>query len=285
MNRHFLRITDLDADELSHVLGMAMRDELPQVLAGRGAALLYEKPSLRTRHSMEMAVVQLGGHPVSDTTELDRRERIEDLTRVLHGYHAIIGARVFAHDKVTRMAAVSNVPVVNMLSDDEHPLQALADLLTLRQEFGSLAGRRIVWFGDYNNVARSLFNGARLLGADVVACCPDKFGPEDRDEVASITNPIDAAEGAHVLVTDAWFSMGEEHEADERRPVFRPYQVTTELLAKAASDAVFLHCLPAHRGEEATDDVFDSPQSRIFPEAHNRMHASRAILAFLLGAR
>jgi ornithine carbamoyltransferase len=285
MTRHFLRVSDLAADELSHVLGMAMRDELPQVLAGKGVALLYEKPSLRTRHSMEMAVVQLGGHPVSDTTELDKRERIEDLTRVLHGYHGLIGARVFGHHKVERMASVSDVPVVNMLSDDEHPLQALADLLTLRQEFGSLTGRRIVWFGDFNNVARSLFSGARLLGADVVACCPEKYGPEERDNVPVIADPLVAAEGAHVIVTDAWFSMGEEHEADERRPVLRPYQVTSELLGRAESDAVFLHCLPAHRGEEATDDVFDSPQSRIFPEAHNRMHSSRAIMAFLLGAR
>jgi ornithine carbamoyltransferase len=283
--RHFLRISDLSPDELAHVLGMAMRDELPQVLSGKGAALLYEKPSLRTRHSMELAVVQLGGHPVSDTTELDKREKLEDLTRVLAGYHALIAARVFAHDKVDRMSAVSDVPVVNMLSDDEHPLQALADLLTLRNEFGSLNDRRIAWFGDFNNVARSLTIGARMLGAELVACCPDKFGPEARDNVQVIDDRMAAAEGAHVVVTDAWYSMGEEHEADERRPTFRPYAVTGDIMRRAEPDAVFLHCLPAHRGEEAADAVLDGPQSRIFAEAHNRMHSARALLAFLLGAR
>lgn len=283
--RHFLSIDDLDADELSHVLGMAMRDELPPVLAGKGVALLFEKPTLRTRHSMEMAVFQLGGHPITDSAELDKREKVEDLTRVLAGYHAVIAARVFKQAMVERMAAVSDVPVINMLSDEEHPLQALADLLTLRQEFGSLAGRRIVWLGEFNNVSRSLTRGARRLGADLVSCGPEGFGPRPDDKVEEFRDPLAAVEGADVVVTDTWYSMGWEKEADERRPQFRPYTVTADIMRGSNPDAVFMHCLPAHRGEEATDEVLDSKQSRIFLEAHNRMHTARALLAFLLGVR
>jgi ornithine carbamoyltransferase len=283
--RHFLSIDDLAPDELTHVLGLARRDELPPVLAGKGAALLFEKPTLRTRHSMEMAVFQLGGHPITDSAELDKREKVEDLTQVLAGYHALIAARVFKQAMVERMAAVSDVPVINMLSDFEHPLQALADLLTLRQEFGSIEGRRIVWFGEFNNVARSLARGARRLGADLVSCGPEGFGPAPDDKIEQFRDPVKAAEGADVVVTDTWYSMGWEKEADERRPQFRPYCVTADLMAVAASDAILLHCLPAHRGEEATDEVLDSKQSRIFPEAHNRMHTARALIAFLFGVR
>ena len=285
MTRHFLRINDLDPDELTAVLDLAELASVRRVLDGQGAALLFEKPSSRTRHSMEMAVVQLGGHPISDTTELDKRETIEDLTRVLNGYHAVLGARVFAHEKVERMAAVSQIPVVNMLSDDEHPLQGLADLLTLRQEFGSLRGRRIAWLGEFNNVSRSLALGAAMLDAELITCCPPGFGPLPLDQVAVVTRPEDAVEGADCVVTDAWYSMGREAEADERRPVFRPYQVNGALLERAEPGAIFLHCLPAHRGEEAADDALDGPNSRIFAEAHNRMHTARGLLAFLFGVR
>jgi ornithine carbamoyltransferase len=283
--RHFLSIDDLEADELSHVLGMAMRDDLPPVLAGKGVALLFEKPTLRTRHSMEMAVFQLGGHPITDSAELDKREKVEDLTQVLAGYHALIAARVFKQHMVERMAAVSDVPVINMLSDEEHPLQALADLLTLRQEFGSLEGRRLVWFGEFNNVSRSLTRGARRLGADLVFCGPEGFGPRADDEVVTIADPAVAAEGADALVTDTWYSMGWEKEADERRPQFRPFSISVDMLAAANSDAIVMHCLPAHRGEEASDEVLDSKQSRIFTEAHNRLHTARSLMAFLFGAR
>lgn len=288
--RHFLDVDDLAPDEVVAVLDLAERDELPRVLEGRGAALLFEKPSARTRHSVEMAVVELGGHPVVDTGELGRRESVEDLTRVLVGYHAVVAARVFEHAKVQRMAAVSSVPIVNMLSDEAHPLQALADVLTLRQEFGALAGRHLVWSGDFSNVARSLAKVAGKLDMTMVAACPEGYGPTDVDRrampwLSATTDPMAAAEGADCIVTDAWYSMGQEAEADERRPVFRPYQVNAALLARARAGAVFLHCLPAHRGEEATDDVLDGPQSRIFPEAHNRRHTARALLAFLLGVR
>ena len=288
--RHLLDVDDLSAAELTAVLDLAERADLPCVLERRGAALLFEKPSARTRHSMEVAVMQLGGHPVTDTGELGRRETVEDLTRVLSGYHAVIAARVFAHDKVARMAAVSPVPVVNMLSDDAHPLQALADVLTLRQEFGDLAGRHVVWSGDFSNVARSLAKAAGKLGMTMVAACPEGYGPTTA-ELASLpwltttTDPQAAAEGADCVATDAWYSMGQEAEADERRPVFRPYQVNAALLDRARAGAVVLHCLPAHRGEEATDDVLDGARSRIFPEAHNRLHTARALLAFLFGVR
>lgn len=286
MTRHFLTMDDLDDGELALVLDLAERTSLPQVLTGLGVALLFEKPSSRTRHSTEMAVVQLGGHPIVDNVQLGARESVEDLTRVLVGYHRLIAARVFAHSSVERMVAVSgDTPIVNLLSDHEHPLQALADLLTLRQEFGGLADRRITWLGEFNNVARSLARGIDMLGGELVACCPAGFGPSPHDEVRSIARPADAVEGAHCLVTDTWYSMGWENEADERRPVFRPYQITTDLLRLAEPGAVLLHCLPAHRGEEATNDVLDGPQSRIFPEAHNRMHTARAILAFLVGVR
>jgi ornithine carbamoyltransferase len=286
VTRHFLAINDLTPDELINVLDLAERWELPQVLRGKGAALLFEKPSSRTRHSVEMAVVQLGGHPVVDTVELGKRETVEDLTRVLVGYHALIAARVFDHRNVAKMAAISSkVPVLNMLSDYEHPLQGLADLLTLRQEFNDLAGLRIAWLGEFNNVARSLSRGITMLGGELAACCPEGYGPRNEDHVSTIMRPEEAVEGARCVVTDTWYSMGWEKEADERRPLFRPYQITSDLLSRAEPDAVFLHCLPAHRGEEATDDVLDSPQSRIFPEAHNRMHTARAIVAFLLGVR
>jgi ornithine carbamoyltransferase len=274
MTRHFLAINDLTPDELTNVLDLAERWELPQVLRGKGAALLFEKPSSRTRHSVEMAVVQLGGHPIIDTVELGKRETVEDLTRVLVGYHALIAARVFDHLYVAKMAA-----------DYEHPLQGLADLLTLRQEFNDLAGLRIAWLGEFNNVARSLSRGIGMLGGELVACCPEGYGPRNEDHVPTIRRPEEAVEGARCVVTDTWYSMGWEKEADERRPVFRPYQINGDLLQRAEPDAVFLHCLPAHRGEEATDEVLDSPQSRIFPEAHNRMHTARAVVAFLLGVR
>jgi ornithine carbamoyltransferase len=295
--RHLLEIDDLQPDELRAVLDLSEDPAPPRVLQRRGVALLFEKPSARTRHSVEVAVFQLGGHPVTVRDEevgLDTRETVEDITRVLAGYHAVLCARVFAHSKVERMAAVSSVPVVNMLSDRAHPLQALADVLTIRQEFGSLAGRRIAWLGDFSNVARSLSVAAAMTGMSFVASCPEGYGPSDDDrarahkrggDVETDADPVSAVEGADVVSTDAWYSMGQEKEANERKPVFRRYQVNAALLARATPRAIVLHCLPAHRGEEATDDVLDGPQSRIFPQAHNRLHTARGALAFLLGAQ
>jgi ornithine carbamoyltransferase len=293
--RHLLDIDDLDTAALAHVLDLSELSQPPPVLAGRGAALLFEKPSARTRHSTEMAVVQLGGHPITTRGEevgLDVRETVEDVTRTLQGYHAVICARVFEHAKLERMAAVATVPVVNMLSDEAHPLQALADLLTLRQRFGDLASVRVAWIGDFSNVARSLALGVALSGGSFVCACPPGYGPTaaDHDRIARLGGRIDeapspkaAADGARCVTTDAWYSMGQEEEAQQRRLAMRGYTVDAELLAAAAGDAVFLHCLPAHRGEEATSEVLDGSQSAVWQQAANRMHSARGALLHLLG--
>ena len=294
--RHLLEVTDLTPVELTGVLDLAERplDLVPRVLDGKGVALLFEKPSARTRHSSEVAVVQLGGHPVTtraDEVGLDERESTEDVTRTLQCYHAAICARVFDHRKLERMAAVARVPVVNLLSDVGHPLQAVADLLTLRQSFGRLRGLRIAWIGDFSNVARSLALGATMVGATMSVSTPPGYGPTmaDHDLVALHggrlevhRRPADAVEDADCVVTDAWYSMGQEDEREARARAFEGYTVTSSLLAFAKPEAVFLHCLPAHRGQEVTDDVLDGPQSRIWPEAENRLHAARAVLAFVL---
>ncbi len=294
MTRHFLEIDDLSADELGAVLDLAEAPAPPPVLAGKGMALLFEKPSLRTRNSTEMAVVQLGGHPVTihaDEVGLDIRETTEDVARTLAGYHAAIGARVFAHSKVERMAAVSRVPIVNLLSDEAHPLQALADLLTIRQEFGSLAGRTLAYVGDANNVARSLSIAALMMGMDVRLGCPPayQFGPVDLDRIRSAggeptvhDRPEAAVEGADVVCTDVWASMGQEEQSERRRRDFEGWTLDDAVVSHLAPGGVVLHCLPAHRGEEASADVIDGPRSRIWPEAENRMHTARGLLAWLL---
>jgi ornithine carbamoyltransferase len=263
------------------------------VLEGRGVALLFEKPSARTRNSSEMAVVQLGGHPVSirpDEIGLGTRETIEDLTRMFCGFYAAIGARVFAHEKLELMASVSTVPIVNMLSDTAHPLQALADLQTIRHAFGTFEGKTVAYVGDGNNVCRSLAVAAGLVGMHVQIGCPAEFIPSEKDQAAMrvvgappliTTDPVEAVAGADVVYTDAWFSMGQEEEAALRRPLFQDFQVNAELMAAAAPGAIFLHCLPAHRNEEVTDEVIDGPQSWVWPQAENRMHAARGLLAFL----
>jgi ornithine carbamoyltransferase len=291
--RHLLEVDDLSRDELEEVLELALDPAPAPVLSGRTAALLFEKPSARTRSSMEVAVVQLGGHPVTirdDEVGLDRRESVEDVTRTLALYHGLLGARVFDHAMLERMAAVSSVPVINMLSDRSHPLQAVADLLTIRQVLGQPAGRRLAYIGDGNNVCRSLVLAAGIAGLDVAVAAPKGFEPSaaDLDRFrragvdALVTNdPVEAVEGADVIYTDAWYSMGQEDEANERRPVFRPFQVNRELLDRAPG-AIFLHCLPAHRGDEVTDEVLDSPASQVWVQAGNRLHAARALMAWLV---
>lgn len=295
--RHFLEITDLSAAELHEVLDLAEAPQLPAVLAGSGAGLLFEKPSARTRVSMEMAVVQLGGHPVTlrnDEVGIDVRESAEDLGRLLSGMTSVIGARVFEHSKLERLAAVSTVPVVNLLTDESHPIQTLADLLTIRDEFGQLDGLTIAWIGDANNVARSLALGAMLVGANFRIAHPPGYGFTDKTAAdlaragcatLIVDDPKVAVAGADVVCTDAWYSMGQEAEAVVRRAAFAGHRVTEELMALAAPHAIFLHCLPAHRGEEATDAVLDGPHARIWPEAHNRLHSARGLLAFLLRDR
>ena len=296
--RHFLDIVDLSAQELQMVLSLAdlAIDDLEHPLAGRGAALIFEKPSNRTRHSMEMAVVQLGGHPIYTRGEevgFDTRETVEDVARIMAGYHAILAARVFDHSIVERMAAVDEIAVVNMLSDRSHPLQALADVLTMQHEFGSLHGRTVAYVGDYNNVSRSLAEACVLLGAQVQLGCPPGYDAADDElfrlnglgpgSVSQSSDPLVAVKDANAVHTDTWTSMGQESEKAKRAEVFGHYQVNDGLMALAASDAIFMHCLPAYRGAEVTADVIDGPRSRVFQQGHNRMHAARALLAFLLG--
>ena len=293
--RHLLETDDLTADELAAVLDLAGRSPEARPLAARCVALLFEKPSARTRNSCEAAVVDLGGHPVAIRGEevgIDVRETAEDVARTLGCYHAAIGARVFEHAKLERMAAVAPVPVVNLLSDDAHPCQALADLLTLRDEFGVLTGRTVAYVGDFNNVARSLGRAAALAGMGVRWACPEGYGvPDDEVErvrslgaasVLATDDPAEAAAGADALYTDVWASMGQEAEAERRRRDFAGYTVDAALMARAAPGAVFLHCLPAHRGEEVAAEVIDGPASRVWPQAANRRHAFRGLLAFLL---
>jgi ornithine carbamoyltransferase len=292
--RHLLEIDDLSADELRTILDLSERTDLPPVLAGQGAMLLFEKPSARTRTSMEMAVVQLGGHPVTLRNEevgIDTRESAEDLGRLLSGYGSVIGARVFEHHKIERLARAATVPVVNLLSDEAHPVQALADLLTVRQEFGTLDGVVVAYVGDANNVARSLGVACGLMdiefrvsnppGYDFDGASLDRLRSSGCDVVLE-ADPALAVKGADVVYTDAWYSMGQEEEKAVRTAAFADWRVDEALMAQASDRAIFLHCLPAHRGDEATDGVLDGPASRIWPQAHNRMHTKRGLLAWLL---
>lgn len=297
MTRHLLTTTDVTSSEQRRILDLAQLSakDLGAPLGGKGVALIFEKPSNRTRHSMEMAVVQLGGHPVYTRGEeigFDVREPVEDIAAVMSGYHAILAARVFDHVTVERLARASSVPVVNMLSDAQHPLQALADVLTMTEEFGSLDGRTVAYVGDFNNVARSLVQASAMCGAHVRIGCPNGYGPtpdelnELRDlGAASVTageSMEEAVEGADAVHTDTWTSMGQEAESARREKDFAGWTVSSATMALAKPAAIFMHCLPAHRGMEVAIDVIDGPTSRIIRQAHNRMHAARGALAFLM---
>lgn len=300
MVRHLLDVTDFDGDEMAVVLELARRPvaTLGNPLAGQGAALIFEKPSNRTRHSMEMAVVNLGGHPVYTRGEeigFDVREPVEDVTRILCGYHGVLAARVFDHRVVERMAEVATVPVVNMLSDRSHPLQALADALTMEANLGPLAGRTVAYIGDFNNVARSLGQIAAVLGMHVRLGCPPGYQASD-DELADLEalgaasveqhpRPEPAVAGAHAVHTDTWTSMGQEAEKQARAHAFEGFTVTEAMMSAAAPDAIFMHCLPAYRGLEVAPEVIDGPRSRVIQQGHDRLPAARGALAFLLGVR
>ena len=293
-----LDITDLGADGLRRVLHLARSpvSDLGRPLEGDGVALVFEKPSNRTRHSMEMAVVQLGGHPVYTRGEevgLDTREPVEDVIRVLAGYHRIVAARVFDHGHLERMRDAAVTTVINLLSDHSHPMQALADALTMQREFGELTGRVVAWVGDYNNVARSLAEASLLLGMEVRLACPAGYQATDVElerlsglGAAAISQTVDpraAVVGAHAVHTDTWVSMGQEDDAAVRRAAFADYTVNTSLMALAADDSIFMHCMPAYRGLEVSADVFDGPRSRVIVQAHDRMHAARGLLTFMAG--
>ena len=303
--RHVLEIDDLGPDGLEAVLTLAEAEpaSLPRSLEGQGVALVFEKPSARTRNSSEMAVVSLGGHPVyiqGAEVGIDVRETAEDVARTLACYHRVLCARVMDHGSLERMAAALdaadvNVPVVNLLSDRAHPCQALADLLTVRQHFGADGARDrvITYVGDANNVWRSLALAASMAGIATRVASPDGFGPSAEDialvrsfggDLMVTNDPIEAATGADVLYTDVWTSMGQEDEAAVRAAAFAGFCIDEALVAGSAPGALVMHCLPAHRGEEISAGAVDGPPSVVWQQAANRMHAMRGLLAWVTGA-
>ena len=275
--RHLLSIRELTAADLEWILA-ASEQPAPRVLQDKGVALYFEKPSARTRNSMELATAQLGGHPVYlQPAELGigSRESVADVTRTLGCYHAIIAARVFDHGLLEEMAAVNAAPVLNMLSATDHPLQAVADLLTIKQLLGRIEGARVAFIGEGNNVSRSLAQACALAGAEFVMASPPGYGLE-----GARADPSAAVEGADIVYTDVWVSMGGEDTA-ERRAAFEPYRVDEALMAMAPN-AWFMHCLPARRGEEVTAVVMDGPRSAVWRQAENRMHTARGAMLWML---
>jgi len=305
MQKDLISLADLSSAELQSWLDLAIRlkTELKAggnkpLLRNRSLAMIFQKPSLRTRVSFEMGMLQLGGDAIylsPDEIRLGKRESIPDVARVLSRYVDGIMARVFAHDDVVTLGRWATVPVINGLSDFTHPCQGLTDLLTIREKLGGLAGVRLAYVGDGNNVLHSLLYGAAKTGMHLVAATPAGYEPspivvreacsaalETRASVHVVRDPLEAVADADVIYTDTWTSMGQEAEADTRRKVFPPYQVNVSLLGAAKPNAGVMHDLPAHRGEEITDEVADGPQSWIFDQAENRLHAQKAILVSLL---
>lgn len=296
--RHFLTLQDLTSDELHALLRRAielkrMRTEgiLHEPLRGRVLAMIFEKASTRTRVSFEAGMTQLGGSAMflsPGDTQLERGEPIEDTARVLSRMVDAVMIRTFGHDVLERFAAVSDVPIINGLSDRHHPCQLLADMQTYLEHRGSIQGRTVAWIGDGNNMCNSYIDAAMQFDFQLRIACPPGFLPEQTllqqagDRVQVIHDPLAAAQGADLVVTDVWASMGQEDEQARRREAFRDYCVTAEIMAAAAPDALFMHCLPAHRGEEVAAEVIDGPQSVVWDEAENRLHAQKALLEFLL---
>ena len=294
MSKSFLEVDDLTKAELHRVLELCRDPDPPKVLRGQGIALIFEKPSNRTRNSMEMAAYQLGGHPVyirGEEIGLDERESVEDAVTALSAYYKCIAARVFAHKTLKRMAETKVCPIINLLSDTGHPMQALADVITLVEEFGDLDGKSLAFIGDGNNVFRSLAMAAGMLGAEIRFAGPSDYrlSEIDKDRLAAIGVEVkefdfaqEAVNGVNAVYTDVWTSMGQESESEERKKAFESFTVNSDLMSVASSDAIFLHCLPAHRGEEVTEEVLEGPMSRIWSQSENRMHAARGLLAWLL---
>ena len=301
--RHFCSLTDISVDECRHLIDDAIRlksdrpnKDHQSLLAGRVLGLLFEKPSMRTRVSFEAAVAQCGGGSIflsGKQVGIGQREAVQDFARVISQYVDILAARTFSHDLVLDLARHATCPVINALSDREHPCQALADVCTMREMIGPLEGQRLVFVGDGNNVARSLAHAAALTGIQFVLSAP--AGYEFRDEtlqecraicpkasIEMIADPRKAVAGADVVYTDVWASMGQESESHQRQRDFLHYQVNARLMAHAKPNARFMHCLPAHRGDEVTDEVMDSPNSVIVEQAGYRLHAQKALLIWLL---
>lgn len=303
---HFLSLAELGPDQLRALLAKAidLKDEWlgggnAPVLAGKTLGMVFQKPSLRTRVSFEMGMIHLGGQALYLSPleiKLGERESVPDVARVLSRYVNGIMARVFGHDDVLMLAEYSSVPVINGLSDYNHPCQGLADFLTIIERFGwDLTGRRLTFLGDGNNVSASLLFGATLLGMDFAIAGPpgyelspdvwklgERFAAESGSEILATRDPHEAIAEASVVYTDAWASMGQEAEAEERARIFVPYQVNDTLISEASGDVIAMHCLPAHRGQEITDEVCDGPRSALWDQAENRMHAQKAILVELL---
>ena len=298
--RHFLTLMDLAPDEIRALIARAIElkaqhrtGSAPRSLEGKVLAMIFTKASTRTRVSFEAGIAQLGGSALflsGQDTQLGRGEPIEDSARVISSMVDIVMIRTFAHTDVEDFAVHSSVPVINGLTDDYHPCQILADLQTYFENRGDISGRKVCWLGDGNNVCHSWMNAARQLDFELVVACPEGYDPDpalleacaqcvrvDRD-------PASAAEGAHLLVTDVWASMGQESEQATREAVLAPYQLNRALLDRASSDALYMHCLPAHRGEEITAELMDAPDSVIWQEAENRLHAQKALMELLLSA-
>ena len=303
--RHYLAVTDYPPQELQHLLDLALRLKRERqrggnrpILKGQVLGMVFQKPSLRTRVSFDMAMRHLGGDALYLSPAeigLGGRESVADVARVLSGYVQAIMARTFSHQHILELAQYASVPVINGLSDYNHPCQALADALTIVEHKGGLKGVNVTFIGDGNNVAVSLMHICAKLGANFTLAAPEGYdlNPEaialarsvaedSGSTLLFVRDPHEAVTGADVLYTDTWTSMGQEAETEKRKLVFPPYQVNAALLAEAAPGAIVMHCLPAHRNQEITDEVMDGPQSVTFPQAENRMHAQKAILAFLL---
>lgn len=298
--QHFLRLDDLTGEELREVLEQALRlkqglEGTERPLAGQSLGMIFRKSSTRTRVSFEVGIFQLGGHGLflsDQQLQLGRGESLADTARVLSTYLDAIVIRTFRQSEVEEFARHASIPVINGLTDYLHPCQLLADLLTLREEFGrDLSGLTVAWIGDGNNVANSWLTAARVLRFELRIAAPTGYGPDpklqaraEREGTVSVTtDPIEAVTGAHVVTTDTWVSMGQEGEAEARARDFAPFQVTRELMSRARSEAIFLHCLPAYRGKEVESEVIDGPQSRVLVEAENRLHAQKALLLHLIG--
>ncbi|MBQ0756687.1 MAG: ornithine carbamoyltransferase [Amphritea sp.] len=296
--RHFLTLLDLTPDELNKLIHRAVElkqirnsREIHEPLKNQVLAMIFEKSSTRTRVSFEAGMAQFGGHALflsSRDPQLGRGEPIEDSAKVISSMCDAVMIRTFEHDTVTTFAANSKVPVINALTDDYHPCQLLADMQTFLEHRGDIKGKTVSWIGDGNNMCHSYINAARQFDFNLQIACPVGFDPNpelvaaNSDRVTIFRTPEEAVQGSHLIVTDVWASMGQEEEQKEREKAFAGYQVTTELLDQADESAIFMHCLPAHRGEEVSADMMDDPRSVVFDEAENRLHAQKALLEFLL---
>lgn len=299
--RDLLSLADLTPEEILQLLDLAtqMKAKKVNIRCNKVLGLLFSKASTRTRVSFTVAMYQLGGQVIDllpNVTQVSRGEPLQDTARVLDRYLDILAIRTFEQKDLETFANYAKIPVINALTDLEHPCQVLADLLTTQECFGKLEGLTLTYVGDGNNMANSLMLGCAMVGMNVRIASPSDYQPDsnivakakaiagDRTEVTITTDPIAATKGANVIYTDVWASMGQEAEADNRIPIFQPYQVNEQLMSVAEKDAIILHCLPAHRGEEITDEAMEGSQSKVWDQAENRMHAQKALLASLLGA-